>query len=408
MSLHDPLWDSMSLHDPLWDSLSLHDPLWDPMSPHDPLWDPMSPHDPLWDSMSFHDPLWDSMSLHDPLWDPCLHMIPYGTPCLPMIPYGTLCLHMIPYGTPCLPMIPYGTLCLPMIPYGTPCLSMIPYGTLWQALFTSTCQGSTVNQNVNYPLYNALYHPSSKNSSSSPGDGSASALLGVVLFMSLPKACHLYTVTVESGSWAYCTSQKPSLRDLKDFPIPVWLVFLVCVTYYVSVFPFIGMAVLFLQQKYGLSTSPANFVNRTPVGNCLWHNAVCAEPWASSGAHRSRIVVDSGGYMLTEVMFCALLCLALLCGIALYVYDATHGGKLNLSAWARAREAKKDEGVSRSRTSSFGSIRVPIKYTSPIPAASAFYLRKPLPVKMGEKIPEHVMVVNPLTTSYGVHAGILK
>ena len=61
------------------------------------------------------------------------------------------------------------------------------------------------------------------------------------------------------------------------------------------------------------------------------------------------IVVDSGGYMLTEVMFCALLCLALLCGIALYVYDATHGGKLNLSAWARAREAKKDEEVSRSR-----------------------------------------------------------
>ena len=61
------------------------------------------------------------------------------------------------------------------------------------------------------------------------------------------------------------------------------------------------------------------------------------------------IVVDSGGYMLTEVMFCALLCLALLCGIALYIYDATHGGKLNKSAWARAREAKKDGEVSRSR-----------------------------------------------------------
>ena len=60
------------------------------------------------------------------------------------------------------------------------------------------------------------------------------------------------------------------------------------------------------------------------------------------------IVVDSGGYMLTEVMFCALLCLALLCGIALYVYDATHGGKLNKSAWARAREAKKKDEMSKS------------------------------------------------------------
>ena len=61
------------------------------------------------------------------------------------------------------------------------------------------------------------------------------------------------------------------------------------------------------------------------------------------------IVVDSGGYMLTEVMFCALLCLALLCGIALYVYDATHGGRLNMSAWARAKEAKKEVEASRSR-----------------------------------------------------------
>lgn len=60
------------------------------------------------------------------------------------------------------------------------------------------------------------------------------------------------------------------------------------------------------------------------------------------------IVVDKGGYMLTEVMFCALLCVALLCGIALYIYDATHGGKLNKSAWARAREAKDGE-ESRSR-----------------------------------------------------------
>ncbi|KAL5475426.1 hypothetical protein EMCRGX_G025241 [Ephydatia muelleri] len=358
--------------------------------------------------------------------------------------------------------------------------------------------GSTVNQNVNYPLYNALYHPSSKNSSSSPGDGSASALLGVVLFIGfviciLSLLCAVFLGLLDKWAEriikrpAAAVGQKPSLRDLKDFPIPVWLVFLVCVTYYVSVFPFIGMAVLFLQQKYGLSTSQANFVNSivyivsaaaSPVlgfmvdktgFNLFWlifgifatltahvafafssfeqfipylvmtlmglaYSCLACSLWpmvsfivpehqlgTAYGIMQSvqnlglavvpivaGIVVDSGGYMLTEVMFCALLCLALLCGIALYVYDATHGGKLNLSAWARAREAKKDEGVSRSRTSSFGSIRVPIKYTSPIPAASAFYLRNRFLSKMGEKIPEHVMVVNPLTTSYGVHAGILK
>lgn len=358
--------------------------------------------------------------------------------------------------------------------------------------------GSTVNQNVNFPLYNALHHSNSSSSNSSSVGSSDPQLLGVVLFVgfiicALSLLCAVFLGLLDKRAARItkrpppAVGQKPSLKDLKDFPIPVWLVFLVCVTYYVSVFPFIGMAVLFLQQKYGLGTTKANLANSivyivsavaSPVlglmvdttgFNLFWlltgifatlaahvafafssfdpyipflvmtlmglaYSCLACSLWplvafivpehqlgTAYGIMQSvqnlglavvpiiaGIVVDAGGYMLTEVMFCAFLCMALLCGIALYIYDTTHGGKLNKSAWARAREAKKDADTSRSRTSSFGSIRAPAEYTSPIPAASAFYLRNRFLSKMGEKIPEHIMVVNPLTSSYGVHAGILK
>ena len=38
------------------------------------------------------------------------------------------------------------------------------------------------------------------------------------------------------------TGEKISFRDIKDFPLKLWLIFIICVTYYVTVFPFIGLA----------------------------------------------------------------------------------------------------------------------------------------------------------------------
>lgn len=31
------------------------------------------------------------------------------------------------------------------------------------------------------------------------------------------------------------------LTDVKDFSLPLWLIFIICVCYYVAVFPFIGL-----------------------------------------------------------------------------------------------------------------------------------------------------------------------
>ena len=38
------------------------------------------------------------------------------------------------------------------------------------------------------------------------------------------------------------TGEQISFKDIKDFPLRLWLVFIVCVAYYVTVFPFIGLA----------------------------------------------------------------------------------------------------------------------------------------------------------------------
>lgn len=38
------------------------------------------------------------------------------------------------------------------------------------------------------------------------------------------------------------TGEQISLKDIKDFPLRLWLVFIICVAYYVTVFPFIGLA----------------------------------------------------------------------------------------------------------------------------------------------------------------------
>ena len=55
--------------------------------------------------------------------------------------------------------------------------------------------------------------------------------------------------------------ERISLWDIKDFPLRLWLIFAVCVAYYVTIFPFIALAVLFLMDKYGYEAKEANLIN---------------------------------------------------------------------------------------------------------------------------------------------------
>ncbi|CAK9292040.1 unnamed protein product [Gordionus sp. m RMFG-2023] len=56
-------------------------------------------------------------------------------------------------------------------------------------------------------------------------------------------------------------AEKVSIKDIKDFPLNVWLINIVCVTYYVALFTFIGLGIPFFQNKFGLSLARASVVN---------------------------------------------------------------------------------------------------------------------------------------------------
>ena len=51
------------------------------------------------------------------------------------------------------------------------------------------------------------------------------------------------------------------LKDIIHFPLALWVIFLICVFYYVTVFPFISLGLVFFQQKYGESSYLASTTN---------------------------------------------------------------------------------------------------------------------------------------------------
>ncbi|KAL2095944.1 hypothetical protein ACEWY4_008092 [Coilia grayii] len=57
------------------------------------------------------------------------------------------------------------------------------------------------------------------------------------------------------------TGEVIKLTDVKDFPLQLWLIFLICVSYYVAIFPFIGLGQVFFIEKFDFSPAQARAVN---------------------------------------------------------------------------------------------------------------------------------------------------
>ena len=51
------------------------------------------------------------------------------------------------------------------------------------------------------------------------------------------------------------------LRDIVSFPFIFWFVSIVCLAYYVAVFPFISLGQVFFMKKFGFTNKEANFIN---------------------------------------------------------------------------------------------------------------------------------------------------
>ncbi|XP_051934630.1 major facilitator superfamily domain-containing protein 1 isoform X2 [Hippocampus zosterae] len=57
------------------------------------------------------------------------------------------------------------------------------------------------------------------------------------------------------------TGEVIQLTDVKDFPLPLWIIFIICVCYYVAIFPFIGLGQVFFIEKFDFSPAEARAVN---------------------------------------------------------------------------------------------------------------------------------------------------
>ncbi|KAL0105712.1 hypothetical protein PUN28_015880 [Cardiocondyla obscurior] len=121
--------------------------------------------------------------------------------------------------------------------------------------------GSTVNFLVMEPVYNYVsqYYTGPK-------------CIGIVLFlaaitcvMSIICACVLAFMDkraerlLRRGEGQ--ESQVVSLTDVKDFKPIFWLVAVICIAYYVAIFPFIALGKVFFERKYEYDPSSANTVN---------------------------------------------------------------------------------------------------------------------------------------------------
>ena len=62
------------------------------------------------------------------------------------------------------------------------------------------------------------------------------------------------------------------LRDIFSFPPIFWFCSIVCLAYYVAIFPFISLGQVFFMKKFDMSSSEANFINGRVVCN---NNFIC-------------------------------------------------------------------------------------------------------------------------------------
>lgn len=122
-------------------------------------------------------------------------------------------------------------------------------------------------------------------------------------------------------------------------------------------------------------------------------------------------IVDHNGYLMLEVFFCAMLCIALIAGtctcavcaavirvctcgplktsgILLYILDSSGGGALNKSAWVRRREEKEkeEEEAAAKKAEELAKVKPDDGYTSNISPSTAFQIRNRYLSRMGAKV----------------------
>uniref|UniRef100_A0A673WXW8 Lysosomal dipeptide transporter MFSD1 n=1 Tax=Salmo trutta TaxID=8032 RepID=A0A673WXW8_SALTR len=123
--------------------------------------------------------------------------------------------------------------------------------------------GSTVNMNIMGSVYNRV--ADLVGSTGHTTLGVSLMIAGVTCIFSLVCALVLgyldkraeRILNKEQGG----TGEVIKLTDVKDFPFQLWLIFIICVGYYVAIFPFIGLGQVFFIEKFNFSPPEARAIN---------------------------------------------------------------------------------------------------------------------------------------------------
>ncbi|KAK2188278.1 hypothetical protein NP493_137g03023 [Ridgeia piscesae] len=119
--------------------------------------------------------------------------------------------------------------------------------------------GSTVNMNVMQPLYVYMERYST-----------GYKCLGLTLFVGaafcvMSLLCTFAVAYFDKRSErilrkkeVIAAAEPMRLKDMIDFQLGVWLLCIICVAYYVTVFPFIGLGQVYFQSKFGSSPADAS------------------------------------------------------------------------------------------------------------------------------------------------------
>ncbi|KAL4220565.1 Major facilitator superfamily domain-containing protein 1 [Mactra antiquata] len=121
--------------------------------------------------------------------------------------------------------------------------------------------GSTVNMNVMQPIYSFI-------SNSTTGYKCLGITLlvgGVMCILSLICALALGYFDKRADRIlkraSVSSDEVIRIKDVRYFGFKFWLLCVICVAYYVAVFPFIGLGLVFFEMKFGMAPSTANSVN---------------------------------------------------------------------------------------------------------------------------------------------------
>ncbi|XP_069939340.1 lysosomal dipeptide transporter MFSD1 isoform X1 [Cherax quadricarinatus] len=133
--------------------------------------------------------------------------------------------------------------------------------TVFGLLLSMARVGSTVNFLVMVPLYDwvGTFAQGHKQLGISLMIAGATCLfsLGCALLLGILDKRRTKILRLNTAE----TGEKVHLSDVLSFPLTFWLISVICVSYYVAIFPFIGLAKVFFMRKFELNDKTSNAVS---------------------------------------------------------------------------------------------------------------------------------------------------